>query len=161
MAYKGLSIDYASGTPLNPDNSVTYLCPTDNKDKLAAIAKQFDGRVYGVNLPETAIDLDEKKPPKGFSCDNYFAGEMENLAYARKAFSQSHVVQYVNFWPSEWNNDRNYMGRLFAFASANNIGLGGPDIVPNRKAHMKNAYPFFNQYKDKLHSSPWPFRSLP
>ena len=78
------------------------------------------------------------------------AGEMENLAYARKAFSQSHVVQYVNFWPCEWNNDRNYMGRLFAFASANNIGLGGPDIVPNRKAHMKNAYPFFNQYKDKL-----------
>lgn len=117
---------------------------------LAAIAKQFDGRVYGVNLPETAIDLDEKKPPKGFTCDSYFAGEMENLAYARKAFSQSHVVQYVNFWPCEWNNDRNYMGRLFAFASANNIGLGGPDIVPNRKAHMKNAYPFFNQYKGKL-----------
>lgn len=24
------------------------------------------------------------------------------------------------------------------------------DIVPNRKAQMKNAYPFFNQYKNKL-----------
>ncbi|QXN61703.1 MULTISPECIES: hypothetical protein [Serratia] len=117
---------------------------------LAALAERFDGRVYGVNLPETAIDLDEKKPPKGFTCDNYFAGEMENLTFARKVFTKSHVVQYVNFWPCEWNNDHNYMGRLFEFASANNIGLGGPDIVPNRKAQMKNSYPFFNKYKNKL-----------
>ncbi len=117
---------------------------------LAALAERFDGRVYGVNLPETAIDLDEKKLPKGFTCDNYFAGEMENLTFARKVFTKSHVVQYVNFWPCEWNNDHNYMGRLFEFASANNIGLGGPDIVPNRKAQMKNSYPFFNKYKSKL-----------
>lgn len=117
---------------------------------LAAIARRFDGEVYGVNLPETAIDLDEKKPPKGFTCDSYFAGEMENLAFARKVFTKSHVVQYVNFWPCEWNNDHNYMGRLFAFASANSIGLGGPDIVPHRKAQMKNAYPLFNHYKGRL-----------
>lgn len=117
---------------------------------LAAIAERFDGQVYGVNLPETAIDLDEKKPPKGFSCDNYFTGEMENLAFARKVFTKSHVVQYVNFWPCEWNNDHNYMSRLFEFASTNNIGVGGPDIIPNRKAQMKNSYPFFNKYKGKL-----------
>lgn len=77
---------------------------------LAALAARFDGRVFGVNLPETAIDLDEKAPPKGFSCDNYFAGELENLSFARKAFTKSHVVQYVNFWPCEWDNDHNYMG---------------------------------------------------
>lgn len=117
---------------------------------LAALAARFDGRIYGVNLPETAIDIDEKKPPKGFSCDTYFAGEMANLAFARQAFRKSHVVQYVNFWPCEWNNDHNYMGRLFAFASKNNIGLGGPDIVPNHKAQIKNAYPFFHRYGNKL-----------
>ncbi|WP_346805868.1 hypothetical protein MX657_11940 [Enterobacter chuandaensis] len=117
---------------------------------LAALAKRFDGEVYGVNLPETAIDIDEKNPPAGFTCDSYFAGEMENLAFARKVFQKSHVVQYVNFWPYEWDNDHNYMGRLFAYASANNIGLGGPDIVPNRKAHMKNAYPFFHKNKQTL-----------
>uniref|UniRef100_A0A3B0LVQ3 Glycoside hydrolase family 42 N-terminal domain-containing protein n=1 Tax=Arsenophonus endosymbiont of Trialeurodes vaporariorum TaxID=235567 RepID=A0A3B0LVQ3_9GAMM len=116
---------------------------------LAALAKRFDGQVYGINLP-TAIDLDEKAPPKGFTCDNYFASEIANLAFARKVFTKSHVVQYVNFWPCEWNNDKNYMSRLFKFASVNNIGLGGPDIVPNRKAQMKNSYPFFNKYKNKL-----------
>ena len=117
---------------------------------LAALAARFDGRVFGVNLPETAIDLDEKAPPKGFSCDNYFAGELENPSFARKAFTKSHVVQYVNFWPCEWDNDHNYMGRMFEFASANGVGLGGPDIVPGRKAQMKNSYPFFNKYKGKL-----------
>lgn len=117
---------------------------------LAALATRFDGRVYGVNLPETAIDLDEKAPPQGFNCDSYFDGEMENLAFARKAFSKSRVVQYVNFWPCEWDNDHNYMARVFEFAAANGIGLGGPDIVPNRKAQMKNSYPFFNTYRAKL-----------
>lgn len=33
---------------------------------LAAIAERFDGRVYGVNLPETAVDLDEKSYPRDF-----------------------------------------------------------------------------------------------
>jgi hypothetical protein len=42
------------------------------------------------------------------------------------------------------------MSRAFEFAHANGIGLGGPDIVPYRKGQMKNAYPFFNQYKGKL-----------
>lgn len=42
------------------------------------------------------------------------------------------------------------MSRLFKFASVNNIDLCGPDIVPNRKAQMKNSYPFFNKYKNKL-----------
>lgn len=117
---------------------------------LKALAEKFDGEVYGVNLPETAIDLDPKHLPEGYSCDAYFEGEMANLAFARKAFAKSMVVQYVNFWPCEWENDHNYMGRLFDFAAKNNVGLGGPDIVPNRKAQMKNSYPFFNTYKGKL-----------
>ncbi|RDJ11453.1 hypothetical protein [Rhizobium grahamii] len=117
---------------------------------LAALAARFDGEVYGVNLPETAIDLDPKHEPDGYSCDAYFRAEMENLAFARKAFNKSKVVQYVNFWPCEWENDHNYMGRLFEFAAKNGVGLGGPDIVPYRKGQMKNSYPFFNKYKGKL-----------
>jgi hypothetical protein len=117
---------------------------------LRALAARFDGEVFGVNLPETAIDLDQKHGVEGFSCDAYFDAEMQNLAAARQAFSKSHVVQYVNFWPCEWNNDHNYMARLFEYASKNGIGLGGPDIVPYRKGQMKNAYPFFKAYKGRL-----------
>jgi len=117
---------------------------------LKALAEKFDGRVFGVNLPETAIDPDVKHDKTGFSCEKYFNAEMENIDFAKKAFKQSHVVQYVNFWPCEWDNDHKYMSRLFAFAEQNHIGLGGPDIVPNKAAQMKNAYPFFHQYKGKL-----------
>lgn len=119
---------------------------------LKALGEKFDGRVEGINLPETAIDIDMKAEAEksGFSCDAYFAAELENLGVAREAFTRSHVVQYVNFWPCEWGNDHKYMSRLFDFASANGVGLGGPDIIPYRKGQMKNSYPFFNQYKGKL-----------
>ncbi len=117
---------------------------------LTALAKQFDGRVMGINLPETAIDLDMKRDKSGFRCDQYFNATMENLRVAKKVFHQSYVVQYVNFWPCEWNNDHQYMSRLFSFAQQNRIGLGGPDIVPGKKEQMKNSYPFFHQYKGKL-----------
>lgn len=117
---------------------------------LQALAQRFDGKVFAVNLPETAIDVTEADDDTGFSCDGYFAAELENLTAARAAFKTSHVVQYVNFWPCEWENDHRYMSRLFEFAAANAIGLGGPDIVPWRKGQMKNSYPFFNQYKGQL-----------
>ncbi|MDZ5697965.1 hypothetical protein [Chelativorans sp. M5D2P16] len=117
---------------------------------LQALGEAFDGRVFGMNLPETAADVDMEDDRNGFSCEAYFAAEMQNIAAARKAFRKSHVVQYVNFWPCEWENDHNYMARLFDYASRHAIGLGGPDIVPERKVHMKNAYPFFNRNKDRL-----------
>jgi hypothetical protein len=117
---------------------------------LAALAAQFDGKVTGINLPETAIDIDMKHDVTGFSCDAYFEAEMANLAAARAAFAKSAVVQYVNFWPCEWENDHDYMGRIFAYAAAQGIGLGGPDVVPWRKGQMKNAYPFFNRMKGQL-----------
>ena len=117
---------------------------------LRALAKAFDGRVHGINLPESAADIDRESDRTGFTCDRYFAAEMENVRVARESFTRSHVVQYVNFWPCEWNDDRGYMSRFFEFAAGNRVGLGGPDIVPWRKAQMKNSYPFFNRYRGRL-----------
>lgn len=117
---------------------------------LSALAKQFDGRIYGINLPETAIDIDQKNDKTGFTCDKYFDATIENMTFARQAFRRSYVVQYANFWPCEWNNDHRYMSRLFAAALENGVGLGGPDIVPGRKAQLKNSYPFFHAYKGRL-----------
>ncbi len=113
---------------------------------LAALADEFDGRVFAVNLPETAIDVSMG----GFDCDAYFDAEMANFAAAISAFSQSHVVLYANFWPCEWDNDHDYMGRVFAYAAANGAGLGGPDVVPYRPGQMANSYPFFNRYRRQL-----------
>jgi hypothetical protein len=117
---------------------------------LKALAERFDGKVYGVNLPETSIDVETEDASTGFTCDGYFDAELENLGYARDVFKLSRVVQYINFWPCEWQNDHKYMSRAFEFASQRGIGLGGPDIVPYQKGQINNSYPFFNQYKGKL-----------
>ncbi|MDH6253870.1 hypothetical protein M2347_003597 [Chryseobacterium sp. H1D6B] len=117
---------------------------------IGELAKKFDGKIQGINLPETAIDIEIKKDKTGFTCDKYFQAELDNLKYTRNTFKKSFVLQYVNFFPCEWENDHKYMSRLFKFAKENNIGLGGPDIVPNKNAQMKNSYPFFNQYKGNL-----------
>lgn len=117
---------------------------------LSALARQFDGRVMGVNLPETAIDIDRKHDKTGFTCGRYFDATLQTMKFAKSVFHRSYVVQYVNFWPCEWNDDHHYMSRVFAFAERNAIGLGGPDIVPWKKGQMKNAYPFFHRYKGKL-----------
>jgi hypothetical protein len=117
---------------------------------LQSLARQFDGRVDGINLPETAVDVDIVRHPAGFNCDDYFNAEMENMLAAKAAFKTSYVVQYVNFWPCEWENDHQYMSRAFQIASSNGVGLGGPDIVPGKRSQMKNSYPFFHQYRDKL-----------
>ncbi len=117
---------------------------------LSALAKAFDGRVAGVNLPETAIDIDPKRQQDGFSCDAYFQAELDNMRHARRVFTHSAVVQYVNFWPCEWQNDHRYMSRLFAEAKAVGVGLGGPDVVPWKKGQMANSYPFFHSNKGQL-----------
>ena len=117
---------------------------------IVALATRFDGHIFGINLPETAIDVDKEHDTTGFSCDKYFEAEIENIKFTRKVFKKSFVIQYVNFFPCEWNNSHKYMSRLFSMARGNNIGLGGPDIVPNKKGQMMNSYPFFNKYKGEL-----------
>ncbi len=118
---------------------------------LTALGERFDGRIYGLNLPETAIEVPTGEgAPEGFTCDAYFDAEMENLRAAREAFQRSLVVQYVNFWPCEWDNDRQYMSRLFEYGVAEGVGMGGPDIIPYRRAQEKNAYQFLESKGDQL-----------
>lgn len=114
------------------------------------LAKRFDGKIYGINLPETAIDIEDKSNTSNFSCDKYFDAEVNNILTTRRAFKQSNVVQYVNFFPCEWNNDRNYMNRMFNLAKQYNIGLGGPDVIPYKKSHMENSYQYFAKNKQQL-----------
>lgn len=117
---------------------------------LAALADRFDGRIAGVILTETAVTVDHDTPPEGWDCDRYFEAETENALFAREAFTRSHVVQYVNFWPCGWANARPYMSRFFELAAANGIGVGGPDIVPYRPGQMANSYPFIRAYREKV-----------
>lgn len=113
---------------------------------LLALAQQMDGEIYGVNLPETSggVNLTSEL------CDRYFDAEMENALYGRSVFKKSTFVQFVNFWPCETSNSRNYMGRAFKMAVDNDLGLGGPDVRPWQPYQMENSYKFFNKDKNDL-----------
>lgn len=117
---------------------------------LIELGKRFDGQIQGINLTETAIDLDKKNLPHLFSCDSYFESVIDNMRILRSAFRRSDVVQYVNFFPCEWDNDHHYLSRLFDYAVQHQIGLGNPDAVPYRRGQMQNSYPFFHFYKGRL-----------
>lgn len=114
------------------------------------LSAQFDGKIYGINLPETSADFDPEHMPIDFTSDKYFDSVIDNIGYLKTAFRKSMVIQYVNFFPGEWDNDHHYMSRLFAFAMKHQIGLGGPDVVPYKDSQMKNSYPFFHKYKGKI-----------
>jgi hypothetical protein len=117
---------------------------------LKALAARFDGKIRGINFPETAAGLKGNSTSHGFTCDGYFAAELANAAYAKSVFRKSAVVLYANFWPCEWANDHRYMERTFDFAVAHHVGLGGPDVLPFKKPQMNNSYGFLHRYKGKL-----------
>jgi len=120
---------------------------------LKALADKFDGELYAINLPETAIDVSIGKfKPQGFTPEKYFASVIDNMRVLRQSFKKSLVIQYVNYFPGEclpWQN-KHFMSRLFAYAKRHHIGLGGPDVVPYRKCQMYNSYKYFHLYKGQL-----------
>lgn len=114
------------------------------------LGKSLDGKIEGINLTETAIDLEPDLAPQSFTCDRYFKSVIHDMRALHKAFNNSKVTQYVNYFPCEWDNDHHYMSRLFRYAIKHDIGLGNPDTVPYRKGQMQNSYPYFHRFKNQL-----------
>lgn len=115
---------------------------------LSAIAKEFDGKITGLNMPETSIGVDQSA--NNYSNETYFRGELENAGYAAEVFKKSYVVQYVNFWPDGWNDENNRFTDSFNFYAEHGVGVGGPDLIPFKKTQLQNSYPFLAKYHDKV-----------
>jgi hypothetical protein len=106
---------------------------------LLALGKEFDGRIEGINLPETAIDV---VSPPGFTPENYCEAVITNLMVLKRAFPKSVTMQYANFMPG----DRPYLERVFKAAIELKVGLGGPDLLPYKPYQMENSYSLMHQY---------------
>lgn len=111
---------------------------------LSALGKAFDGRIEGINLAETAIDLasDKRLWPEGFTAETYCDGVIRNLRALNRAFPKSVTLQYANFMPGE----RRHLERVFQQAQALKLGLGGPDLLPYKPGQMENSYPLIRRY---------------
>jgi hypothetical protein len=116
---------------------------------LAALGREFDGKIEGINLPETSVDFGEtgRLFPKGFTPEVYRDAIITNMAAAKSAFQKSAVIQYANFLPGEWlpENDRGYLRAVFQRAKELQIGVGGPDLLPYKRGQMMHSYPMIRQ----------------
>jgi hypothetical protein len=112
---------------------------------LEVLGREVDGRIEGLNLPETAIGFGEsgKLHPKGFTYERYVEAVKAIMAATRKAFPRSCVIQYANFMPGEWLpwTDYGYLREVYAHAESIRVGVGGPDLLPHRKGQQNHSYP--------------------
>ncbi len=112
---------------------------------IEVLGKEVDGRIEGLNLAETAIGFGEsgKRHPTGFTYENYVVGIKAIMTAARQAFPRSCVIQYANFMPGEWLpwTDHGYLRAIYAHAERVGMGVGGPDLLPHRKAQQQHSYP--------------------
>lgn len=112
---------------------------------LFVLGKEFDGKIEGINLPETAEEFGESGRlfPKGYTPAIYREAVLLNMAALKQAFPKSVTMQYANFMPGEWlpEEDKHYLRSVYQYAEKWKIGVGGPDLIPDRPGQMKHSYP--------------------
>jgi hypothetical protein len=112
---------------------------------LFVLGKEFDGRIAGINLPETAVDFGESGRlfPAGFTPALYRDAVLTTAAALKRAFPRSVTMLYANFMPGEWlpDKDEGYLRSVYQRARELKVGVGGPDMLPYRPGQMHHSYP--------------------
>jgi len=121
---------------------------------LLALGKEFDGKVEGINLAETAVSFGESGRlfPKGFTPATYRDAIIANMMALKSAFPKSVVMQYANFMPGEWlpGKDRLYLRSVYQRAIELKVGVGGPDLLPYKPGQMSHCYPLIRECAGKV-----------
>lgn len=116
---------------------------------LSALGAEFDGKIEGINLPETAIGVGEDGDvfPRGFTFELYRDTVIANMAALKKAFPKSVAMQYANFMPGEWipASDKLYLRGVYQAARKLGVGVGGPDLLPYRRGQLLHSYPLIKE----------------
>jgi len=116
---------------------------------LISLAEHFDGRIAGINLAETAIDVENENGinPIGFTDRNYIEEIKKNMLVLRTHFKKSIPILYANFMPGD---SKENLEELYDFALEIGHGMGGPDIKVYRKGQMENSYPLIKNIADHV-----------
>jgi hypothetical protein len=117
---------------------------------LDTLGRVFDGRIEGINLPETSVEFGTSGAlhPSGFSAESYRHGVVDNMRALRRAFGKSVAMQYGNFMPGEWlpGDDHGYLRSVYAEARQLQLGMGGPDLLPYRRGQLNHTYAMLRAY---------------
>ena len=107
---------------------------------LNTLGKEFDGKVEGVNLQESAIGVSNEFD-KSFTPALYVESLKVNMLALKHAFPKSTTMQYANFIPSEWLpwEDKGYLKSIYEYGEEIGVGLGAPDLLVRNKGHLNHA----------------------
>jgi len=113
---------------------------------LHKLSEQFDGKIEGINLPETSIDVSEKELPGDFSEQAYTTAVKEYMKVTRECFKSSTPILYANFM----TGGPKRLKELYDYAEEIGMGMGGPDIKVNKPFQMANSYPLLRAISGKV-----------
>ncbi|WP_117232843.1 hypothetical protein [Vibrio maerlii] len=107
---------------------------------LEALGAEFDGKIEGINLQESAIGISHAKDPS-FTEEKYLAGLKSNMLALKHAFPQSTTMQYANFVNGEWLpwEDKGYLKSLYEYGQEIGVGMGAPDLMVKRRGQLNHA----------------------
>jgi len=107
---------------------------------LAALGAEFDGRIEGINLQETAIGV-SPETDASFSPDRYVDALKASMLALKASFPKSVTMLYANFMPGEWLpwEDRGYLRGLYQFGNQIGVGLGAPDLMVTKRGQLNHA----------------------
>ena len=111
---------------------------------LAELGRRFDGRIEGINLPETAVDFPHEPGliPTGFSGAAYLEAVKATMLVMKNCFKKSVPLQYANFMPGDSKTE---LEEVYRYAKEIKLAMGGPDIKVYRPFQMKNSYPLIRE----------------
>ena len=114
----------------------------------AALGKEFDGRVVGINDAETSSGFGwtGKLFPKGYSKEIYRDAIIANMQALKRAFPKSIAMVYANFMPGGLS----YLEAVYKAARESNVAVGGPDLMPFRPFQRANSYPLIRDSAGKI-----------
>ena len=105
---------------------------------LNQLGKAFNGEIEGINLQETAINVEKSA---NLSSAQYAAAIRRNMRALGRAFPDSTTLQYANFFPGEWLpwEDEGYLKSAYDYGEQIGVGLGAPDLIMDRRGQLNHA----------------------
>ena len=115
---------------------------------LLALGKEFDGKITGINLQESAIGVEQKYDPE-FTPAIYAESLKLNMSALKAAFPTSVTMQYANFMPGEWLpwEDKGYLKSIYEHGEKIGVGLGAPDLMVRKKGQLNHALALMHEGK--------------
>jgi hypothetical protein len=115
---------------------------------MKALGKEFDGKVEGINLQETAIE-DVSKSDSAFTQERYTESLKINMLALKKAFPRSVTMQYANFVPGGWlhHSDKEYLHSIYQYGQEIGVGLGAPDLLIRKREQLNHPIAMMHEGK--------------